>query len=58
MSAHIRFDNISSVLGSGNNQTRNKTTKPQKNLHVAQETKQPQENQNGGGSSAFVISNK
>ena len=54
MSAHIRFDIISSVRGSGNNQTRNKTTKPQKNLHVAQETTQPEENQDGGGSSAFV----
>ena len=58
MSTHIRFNISPNIRNTNTILNKSTKAKPEKVVFTTQETKQPQENQNGGGSSAFVISNK
>ena len=55
MSAQIRFNIAAIVSNTGSFLSKSDTEKSEKLVPTRQETKQPQENNNGGGASAFVI---
>ena len=55
MSAQIRFKISAIVRNTSSFLSMSNTAKPKTFVPTRQETKQPQENNNGGGASAFVI---
>jgi hypothetical protein len=55
MSAQIRFKIAAIVRNTSSFLSRSNTAKSKAFVPTRQETKQPQENNNGGGASAFVI---
>lgn len=58
MSSQIRFNIAAIFRNKSTLLSKSNTTKSKKFVLTGKETKPPQANQNGGGSSAFVISNK